>query len=69
MLHSMDFNGNKVRVGDDVLVPKPAPTDIHKKEFVGRITEFRNNGSAVVMNEEGETFDLAPNRLESVSYF
>lgn len=66
---SIDFNDNKISVGDEVLVPKPNPTDLHKKEFVGRINQFRNNGSAVVINEEGESFDFAPNRLESIKFF
>lgn len=69
MVRSIDLNGNKVSVGDDVLVPRPNPTDIHKKEFVGKIKEFRNSGAAVVTDDEGATFDIAPNRLESVTYF
>lgn len=66
-ISSVDYNGNRIEVGDEVLVPKPNPaTDIHKKEFVGKIREFNNNGSAEVMNDSGETFDLIPNRLEGL---
>ena len=66
MNSSIDINGNQISVGDDVLVPKPGVTDIHKKSFVGRIKEFRNNGAAEVINAEGESFDVAPNRVEGL---
>lgn len=69
MVKSIDLNGNKISVGDDVLVPRQNPTDIHKKEFVGKIKEFRNSGAAVVVDDEGMSFDIAPNRLESVTFF
>ena len=64
---SIDYNGNRIVVENEVLVPKPNPaTDIYKKEFVGKIREFNNNGSAKVMNDDGESFDLVPNRLEGL---
>jgi len=63
----MDKNGVNINIDDDVLVPSPNKTDIHKNAFVGFITEILENGNAIVSDEECNLFEIESNRLEVIT--
>lgn len=61
----LDMNGKAIQPFDDVIVPNPNETDIHNFEFQGMVDGFRN-GNVLVVDQEGDCFEIEPERLEVV---
>ena len=64
VLHK-DKVGTNIEKFDEVYVPEPCNDDIHNFEFTGCVDGFRN-GNALVSDNEGECFELEPERLIKV---
>ena len=58
-----DLNGNIIEIGNTVIVPEPNGTDIHTNGFVGNVEGFRGE-NVLVLDGEGDTFEIEPERLE-----
>ena len=63
-----DLNGNRINIGDSVLVPRPTDVDVHENEFVGFVSSFREN-AAMVNDDEGITHYIETARLEVLPKF
>jgi hypothetical protein len=61
----LDKNGNVIDVGDTVDAPDPDETDIYNFAFRGTIVAFRND-YAVVTDQDDNSFEIEPHRLEGV---
>lgn len=61
----LDINGNVIDVGDTVDAPDPDETDIYNFAFQGTVVAFRN-GYAVVTDQDDNSFEIEPHRLEIV---
>lgn len=58
-----DSLGGTINIGDTVLVPEPNNSDLHQHSFVGNVEKFRN-GNVVVIDGEGDCFEIEAHRLE-----
>lgn len=61
-----DKNGNDIDGGMTVIVPDPIPSDLHSHSFAGIVTGVRH-GNIVVLDGDGDHFEIEPNRLEVVA--
>lgn len=61
-----DKNGNALKIGDLVNMPYPESTDSWAYEFTGTIDSF-NGEYVVVVDGDGDYFDIEPERLEKES--
>ena len=52
-----------INVGDRVLVPEPTCSDIWSHEFQARVDELTNQGYARVVDQDGDYWDVDPERL------
>ena len=59
----LDLNGDAIELFDEVDVPEPNDTDIHNFSFTGMVDSFRN-GYVVVVDADGDCFEIEPERLE-----
>ena len=60
-----DKNGTVIEKFDEVYVPEPNVGDIHNFEFNGFVESFRN-GNAVVSDDDGNFFEIEPERIEKI---
>ena len=60
-----DKNGVEIDIGDEVEVPEPNSTDMYNNEFVGRVSDFRND-MVTVEDQDGDCWDIEPERLEVI---
>jgi hypothetical protein len=60
-----DKNGQAIEIGDDVFVPKPNKSDIHKYEFNGIIDDIiEAKGTVIVEDQDGDFYEIEGNRVE-----
>ena len=59
----LDVNGNPINKFDEVIVPEPNESDLHNFEFTGMVDDFRN-GNVLVVDGDGDIFEIEPERLE-----
>ena len=60
-----DNNKNMIRIGDDVLVPKPENDDKWESDFVGKVIKI-NDDTSIVRNGSGDAFKVKTNRVEGL---
>lgn len=60
-----DKVGTNIEKFDEVYVPEPNGDDLHNFEFTGMVDGFRN-GYAIVSDQDGNSFEIEPNRLIKV---
>jgi hypothetical protein len=52
-----------INVGDTVLVPAPTCSDLWQHEFQARVDELPDNGYVRVVDQDGDHWDVEPERL------
>lgn len=62
----LDKNGIEIKIGAVIEVPEPDETDAHSHSFQGYVDGFRH-GCVIVMDGDGDAFEVEPERLETVS--
>lgn len=65
-VQTFDSEGNvfePIEIGDVVNVPDPDPTDLHQHAFSGTVKGFRENGNAIVEDQESNSFEIEVKRL------
>lgn len=60
----LDKHGNLIEKFQNVQVPEPKETDLHKNEFVGTVIDIlESRGTAIVEDQCSEVFEIETERL------
>lgn len=59
-----DKNGQKLQIGDSVIMPEPNDTDGHMYECTAYIKNILSNGNCIVQDGDDDCFEIEGYRLE-----
>lgn len=62
----VDRNCEEIPKGSNVLVLEPGKEDLWQHEFQGTVVDYRDNNTAIVMDQEENAWDVHVSKLERV---